>query len=188
MAKDVTENGNCGLTDRQIRFCHAYAETLHAGDAYAAAGYRCANRNSRDSSASKLLRNPKIRGYLCDVLRLNQVEVANAFAAIAFTPITELIRWDGSEILVRQTDQWSEEAKLAVRKFKAKPILNKQGELLGFQVEVEMYDRLQALDKLADKLKMFEAENLSADHQDNQVREDQASRLFSEITGTSLSP
>lgn len=148
-----------GLTDQQIIFCHEYAKCLSPGEAYDRAGYKCSNRNTRDSGASKLLRNPKVKAYLGEVLGLSSVSVVNVITAIAFTPITEVIRWDGQELTVRQTDFWSERAKLAVRKVKSTTrtrYLAESGDSeTTVEMEVEMYDRQVAIEKLAKLLKLY---------------------------------
>lgn len=72
------------LSELQRRFCEEYiARKGHATAAYEAAGYNAKNTNSIASSASTLLRNPKIQAY---IYKLRE-EVAQA----AIAPLTEIV-------------------------------------------------------------------------------------------------
>ncbi|MGL5880258.1 MAG: terminase small subunit, partial [Xenococcaceae cyanobacterium] len=71
-----------GLTDQQIRFCEEYAKTLHVGQSYENAGYKCNSRAARDASASTLLKHPNVQQYLAEVAGLSPVAVVSAVTAI----------------------------------------------------------------------------------------------------------
>lgn len=175
MAGRTTSKGSTSkLTDQQILFCQEYARSLNLASAYKAAGYKVNSDAAARAHGSRLVTNGNVQAYLKEVLNLDEVSVINAVTAIALTPITEVLSWDGRELIVKQTDHWSDRAKLAVKKIKYKSrkkvIESRDREvdpdaaiapietLVDSEIEIEMYDRLAALDKLMRKLKLFPKE------------------------------
>lgn len=142
-----------GLSDQELRFCHLYAFSLDRSLAYRMAGYT----NGRGGkSVEQLMALPRIREYIGTVARANPVEVTNAILALALTPITDIIAFDGREVKIKHTDFWSNGARLAVKKFQVKSIVSKDpetglSEVIGHDCSIELFDRLQALKMLAEK-------------------------------------
>lgn len=159
------------LTDQQILFCQEYARSLNLATAYKAAGYKVKSDAAARSHGSRLVTNGNIQAYLKEVLNLDEVSIVNALTAIALTPITEVVSWNGRELIVKQTDHWSDRAKLAVKKIKyksRKKVIESHDQecdpdasiapletLVDSEIEIEMYDRISALDKLMRKLKLY---------------------------------
>jgi phage terminase small subunit len=165
MAGRVLDQGrkphSSGLTDLQVRFCREYARSLNAGEAYEKAGYQVTTGTSARANGARLIANANIQAYLREIIDLDEVSVVNAVTAIALTPITEVIKWDGVYLHTKPTSEWSERAKLAVKKIKCKKKTrtNPKGDVeTETEVEVEMYDRGSALDKLMRKMRLYPQE------------------------------
>jgi len=146
------------LTDQQVLFCRLYAQTLNSEQSYIGAGYKARSSAVARAASSRLLTNANVQAYLKEVMALDEVSTLNAVTAIALCEITEILSWDGKELIVKQTDKWSDRAKLAVKKFKyrSKTTITESGDtFVDTEAEVEMYDRLNALDKLMRKMKLY---------------------------------
>lgn len=55
------------LNEQQERFCRAIVEGKSQRDAYLAAGYKPANENATDGSASRLLRSAKVQSRIAEL-------------------------------------------------------------------------------------------------------------------------
>jgi Terminase small subunit len=201
-AKMPTGGRETGLTDRELQFCRHYARCFKGAEAYSKAGYKPTTRSTQDVEAYRLLKKPKIQEYLGTLLDVDETTITTAVTAIAFTPITDILKWDGKELTVKQTELWSERAKLAVKKVTFKQTFDKDtGEVTSNYVAgIEMYDRLSALDKLMRMLSMFPAgqsiassdiESPTNEYEVNteyeRLNNSPAGRFFRDITGTQLS-
>jgi hypothetical protein len=193
-----------GLTEQQLSFCRHYARTFNAGDSYAKAGYKFRTPAIRDANAWRLVRDEKVQAYLAGILDVDETKIVSAVSAIALCPITEIIKWDGAELIVQQSDAWSERAKLAVKKITTKQTYDpKTGALSSSTTSVELNDRLSALDKLMRMLSMYPTGQTQDHHIDNPqgeigishatidedaaINSSPAGRFFRDITGVSLS-
>lgn len=145
---------NYGLTDLQLAFCHAYAACLNASQAYRRAGYKVKTDSVARGEASKLLAKPNIRAYLGEIASLNQVSVINEVALIAFANITDVCTFDADGVTVIESKKLSARGKAALKKVRHKTTTRTDPD--GFEtttteVEVELHDKLSALDKLIRK-------------------------------------
>lgn len=196
-----TGGEDTGLTDKQLQFCRHYARTFNAGESYQKAGYATSTSGSRDVMAYRLLRNPKVSAYLSHLIDIDETKIVAAVSAIALCPITEIVQWDGKELIVQQSDQWSERAKLAVKKVTTKQSFDpRSGALIGVTTSVEMHDRLSALDKLMRMLSMFPNGQMSIStgaevapegekgESAQHVNSSPAAQFFRSITGVDLNP
>ena len=108
------------LTIKQEKFCIEYAKSGNARQAYKSAGYQCKNDASVDASASQLLRNPKVKERLAELVE----EVKDASIADIKEmqeKLTEIIRQEAEEevIVVESKGDFMSEA----RKMKKKPAI-----------------------------------------------------------------
>lgn len=145
---------NYGLTDLQLAFCHAYAASLRAGQAYRKAGYKAKTDNTAYVEGSKLLSNPKIRAYLGEIASLSQVSVINEVALIAFASITDVCEFSADGVTVIESGKLNDRGKAALKKVKHKTTTRTDPdgfEITTTEVEVELHDKLSALDKLIRK-------------------------------------
>lgn len=122
---------NLALTVKQEKFCVEYAKLGNARQAYKNAGYQCKNESSYDSSASQLLRNPKVQERLAE---LAEEAKNNAIADIREMQemLSQMLRGEIEEeivVVVAQGDGFSKPKKI-----------NKQ---------IGIADRIKAIDKLA---------------------------------------
>jgi phage terminase small subunit len=157
MAK--TTSNHHGLTDQQVSFCHEYAKSLNATQAYKAAGYSAKNDAVARTCSSKLLTIANIRAYLDEILNLNEVSVVNEVVSIAFGSITDVIEWDENGITPIPSDRLSSRARSAIKSIKCKPtvIRDEEGQVIDTLMswEVTMHDKLGALEKLMKKLSLY---------------------------------
>lgn len=146
-----------GLTDLEYNFCWAYAKTLHLGNSVKEAGYKC-NDAASHVQGTRLLKKPKIRAYLNEIMDLSTVTVLNEVVQIAFANITDVMSINSNGVTVIPSQQWSDRAKAAVKtvKIRSRTTYDKEGNpTVTTETEVTMYDRLAALDKLMKKLGMY---------------------------------
>lgn len=141
------------LTDLQIRFCHEYVKDLNKTRAYIRAGYNVKSDNSAAAAASTLLRNHKIQAYLGEIADLSEVKIIAEVAAIALSKITDILEYDGTNINIKKSDQWSDRAKASVKSITVVRTLNKEG--VTTTTTVTMHDKLSALEKLMKKLRLY---------------------------------
>jgi hypothetical protein len=192
----TTTDTPAGLSHQQMAFCRAYAKSFNAAAAYKEAGYQVSKETSSASCASRLLTNANIQSYLAQILDVNEVQITGAVAAIAFTPITEVIRWDGAQVMVKQSDAWSDRAKLAVKKIKCKQYYDQEtGAVTSADIEVEMFDRLSALEKLMRRFGLAAAVDSSKveeqgndDGNSTNRAESPGAKYFRDLTGHALHP
>jgi phage terminase small subunit len=152
MAK--TQDKKHGLTDLELRFCNEYAYDFNGTQAVIRAGMRYASINSAAQRASELLRKPKIRAYLSELLNLDNVTVINEITRVAFAQITDVCTFDANGIRIKSATELSDRARSAIKSVK---VTERYDEAGGRSVttEVRMYDKLSALDKLMRKLRLY---------------------------------
>lgn len=168
MPARIKTNNTPGLTDLEQRFCFAYARSLNASQAVREAGYKVNSDNSASTQAARLLRKATVRAYLSELLNLSEVTVVNEVVKIAFATITDAVTWDANGVHLIPSDQLNERGKAAIKKVKVKTtrrIVSTQGDEPPAveeitETEVEMYDRLAALEKLMKKLSLYPKETL----------------------------
>jgi Terminase small subunit len=195
-AHTTTTDTPAGLSHQQMAFCRAYAKSFNATAAYKEAGYRVTSEGSASTCGARLLGNVEIQSYLAQILDVNEVQITGAVAAIAFTPITEVIRWDGAQVMVKQSDAWSDRAKLAVKKIKCKQYYDQEtGAVTSADIEVEMFDRLSALEKLMRRFGLAAAvdsskveESTNDDGNSINRAESPGAKYFRDLTGHALHP
>jgi phage terminase small subunit len=167
MAGRTTGNAH-GLTDQQVKFCHEYARLLNATQAYRNAGYRCKTDASTWTSSSQLLRNPKVRAYLGEILNLSEVSVIHQATSIALADITEVVAWDKEGLSPIPSDRLSVRARSAIKSIKCKPIVirDEDGQVIDTLMtwEITMHDKLAALEKLMRKLSLYPKTEAVTEH------------------------
>lgn len=145
------------LTEKQKAFCHEYIVDLNAAAAYKRAGYSV-KENAARAGASTLLTNPNIQ---VEIQRLQELRarrtditadrVLTAIGAIAFTPITNVIKVSGGKVVVSASDKWTPATKLAVESIRQ----SKDG------ITIKMHNKVDALGKLMQHLGMLSDLNIA---------------------------
>lgn len=154
MAKTILNSH--GLTDLQIRFCQEYVKDLNATKAYFRAGYAVKSEAAAASSASALIRNPKIRAYLGEVLSLSETSVISEIVKIAFANITDIVEFSDKSIAIKSSENLSDRAKSALQSISFTERYTEEGKVTT--VQVKMHDKLAALEKLMKRLRMYPKE------------------------------
>ena len=134
------------LTDKQRQFCFEYLQDFNATAAYQRAGYK-ASGVSAGRSASRLLKNVYIQGYLAELRERilgGQIasvrDVLGQIEAIAFARITDVCEFSGDSVTLKDSQGISQDAQTAIKQV-AK---SSQG------VWIAMHDKLTALRYLMD--------------------------------------
>ncbi len=105
------------LTEKQKRFCDYYIETCNATESYKRAGYSWGNDNVAGVEANKLLKNPKIRGYIDEFLGNMGIErVASAEEILEYW--TRVMRREEFDVTVVQEQ---------------KPVIGDDGKKKGYE-------------------------------------------------------
>jgi phage terminase small subunit len=161
VASKVGNNNEQGLTDLEERFCLEYVRDLNGGRAVIRAGYNVKDMNSASVQASRMLRKPKIREYLSDAFDLNEITIISEIIRIALSQLTDVVEFDGENIKVLPTKDWTERTKSAVKSIKVTrtTTARREGkatvETTVTSTEVTMHDKLSALDKLMKKFGLY---------------------------------
>jgi phage terminase small subunit len=154
-----------GLNDRQLLFCHEYAKSLNATDAYRRAGYACKTDSMARKGGALLVAKGNIRAYLREILNLNSVTVINEIVAIALANITDVCTWTQDEIKLIPSHSLSLRGKTAIKSIKVKKrttVSPDGAEETTIETEVVMHDKLSALEKLCKKLSLYPTETMAA--------------------------
>lgn len=145
------------LTKKQKNFCHEYLVDLNATLAYKRAGY-AGNDVTAANNGYKLLRNTEIQVKIqrLQELRAERTDITTdkvltAIGAIAFTPITQVLKVCGDDVEIISSDQWSPATKLAVESVRQ----SKDG------ITIKMHNKVDALGKLMQHLGMLSDLNVA---------------------------
>ena len=146
------------LTKKQEAFVYEYLLTFNATQAYLKAGYKAKNENTAAVAAHKLLRNPKIKKKISQLLEERRKKYAptventiKELTNIAFSDLFNLIEIDEyGNVKLRNITNLSESDRRAIHSltFDAKT----------GTIKIKMHDKLKALELLGKHLGMFEGE------------------------------
>jgi hypothetical protein len=89
-------------------------------------------------------------------------------AGAAMTSPTEIMRWDHSELVLKSSDELSEEALAAVKSIEMTESYTKSGEPMR-KVKVTLYDRMRAAELLS-KLMSLHVHDPDEEHKDSKKR------------------
>lgn len=151
------------LTDKQKRFVDEYLVDLNATAAARRAGYKDPNIGRQlitknNVSAEIQKRQAKLRGKL----EITQERVLEELAAIAFANGTDFATITHNGLVrLTPTDEVPEEKKKAVASIK-------EGQ---YGTEIKLHDKVRALELLGKHLGVFDANNGSANEQENNIFE-----------------
>jgi phage terminase small subunit len=145
-----------GLTDLQVKFCREYAKDLNATKAYLRAGYGAKTDASAAASSCALLRSPKIKAYLGEILSLSEVSVISEIAKIAFANLTDIVELKNNSLTFKDTSEISDRAKGALQSITVSERYTEEGKVCT--VQVKMHDKLAALEKLMKRLRLYPKE------------------------------
>lgn len=164
VALNMTDNP-FGLSARELRFCHEYFYTHmdNGTQAALAAGYA---QSSAHVIANGLLKRDKINNHLARMVTLNSDakqryeitadRIAREYAAIAFSHAV-----DYKEIMTSgDLSKLSYEQRAAIKSLK----LHRDDMGNITTLDIRLHDKMQALDKLGQSLKMWEPEKKGDTH------------------------
>ena len=145
------------LNVRQRRFVAEYLKDLNGAQAAIRAGYSPA---SAKHSACRLLKLPDVRAAVQEAMRLRaeqtgitQAQVVRALAAIAFADTADYQDVQGDALALRDSAQIGQEQRRAIQCYK-------QGK---FGPEIQLCDKMRALELLGKHLGMFEKQTETED-------------------------
>lgn len=167
------------LTDKQRIFCQRYIIHLNKYKAYREAGYSARGRSGR-SSACTLYKQPKVRAYVdflmderAERLKVDADDVVRELCSISFSAITDYMKWEGTTVTLRNSDQLTAEQASCVKSVRQKVLRD------GTKVmEFDLHGKQSALKMLGDHLGMFKKEK---EGQDELTPEDRAQRVIAAI-------
>ena len=152
------------LTNKQDAFAQHYA--LHGSpiEAYRAAGYsKAMSANSAAVEAQKLLKNGKvasriadlsarIRKWAEDAFDISAERLLRQYAAIALADMGQFADWKDGTVTVKDSNDLTVQQRQLITKVK-------QTRGNGGAIEIELADRMKALDALARHVGLFELDN-----------------------------
>ncbi|MGJ1211939.1 terminase small subunit [Sphingobacterium multivorum] len=145
------------LTDKQERFVKEYLIDLNATQAAIRAGYK----------NGEIGRQLITKNYVSEAIKNAQQEISkrtditidrvlNEYAKIAFSDVRNILTPDGG---LKDAFEWDDETAGAVASIKSFEVTTPEGEKLGTNREIKMYDKLRALDSIGKHLGFFETDN-----------------------------
>ncbi len=148
------------LTDKQERFVQEYLIDLNATQAAIRAGYseRTAGQIG-EQNLKKLEIQNAIHVAQQEISKRNDItidRVLNEYAKIAFSDVRNILTTDGG---LKDAFEWDDETAGAVASIKSFEVTSPEGEKLGTNREIKMYDKLRALDSIGKHLGFFETDN-----------------------------
>jgi phage terminase small subunit len=141
------------LTEKQKRFADEWLIDMNGTAAAIRAGY---SPKSAEVTASKLLRNSKVRAYIDQRMAehsrrtgVTQERIIRELARIAFLDPTQLVNMENAELL----DDASADDRAAIASVKVKTIPTQDGE--GVEREIRFADKIKALELLGKRFGMW---------------------------------
>lgn len=140
------------LSEREMRFVMEYLEDQNATRAYEAAGYPVTSYANSRNAASKLM----TKGYILDAisrekekimkeLHITKGRVLREIAKLAFTDMTEVVRWTESGTHYTNSDDLPKRVTGAIKEV-TETITNN-----GHTINFKMHDKAKALATLVER-------------------------------------
>ena len=153
------------LTPKQEKFALRYLECGDASEAYKCA-YSCSKMKKATITrkAFDVLHLPKVQAYLNENREAAQARtgitvdrVLREYGRVAFTNLPGIIHYGKGIMSLKDFENLTIEQKSCIKKFKViSRKMDVDGEMLEvLRVEVELHDKLRALDSIAKHLGMF---------------------------------
>lgn len=143
-----------GLTPKQQRFMQEYLIDCNATQAAIRAGY---SPRTAYSIGQENLRKPEIAAALraqmsrvAKKLEVSQERVIAELARVGFSDLREVARWDGDVVELRSSEEISHDAAAALQE------VSQHTTEAGAQVKVKLHSKIEALDKLAKHLNLYQ--------------------------------
>lgn len=158
-----------GLNDRQRKFCENLALGMTQTDAYIKAGYKVKNLKSAEASASALLSNPKISGYL-DTLRKKSEERTIWDRTRLIKYLCDVLEIDASDVINTETGALAtdEQGRLKVGRmitqFKVQERVNQSGDVWGVDKDAKFFSKEKAAEMLSKLMGWNEPEKAEVTH------------------------
>jgi len=148
------------MTEQRKRFCDRYFETLNGYQSAIYAGY---SELSARSQASQILDEDEIQEYLQKLREeysikhgVNKDRVIDEYRKIAFSDVRNVLTIDGG---LRSIDDLDDDTAAAISGIESFDEFTREGEKLGTNRKIKMYDKLRALEALGKHLGLFEKDN-----------------------------
>jgi phage terminase small subunit len=143
------------LTPKQRAFVEAYLVSGNATRAYQEAGYK-GNVNLAGVEGQRNLRKPKIqqalaarRAQLASAYDVTPERVTHELALIAFADMHQYATWGPAGVTLRDSEAIDAEARRVVGE------VSQRSTEAGGTIKFKLHSKLDALDKLAKKLKLY---------------------------------
>lgn len=147
------------LTDKQELFCQEYLIDLNATQAAIRAGY---SEKTAHSMGAENLTKPEIQQRVSELNKsrleatgISQKRVLEEYAKIAFFDIRNIYTEHGSLKQITELKDAEAGALSAVKTFE----VYADGQIIGENKEVKVFDKIRALDALGKHLGLFEKDN-----------------------------
>lgn len=143
-----------GLSDKEWRWVLEYLVDLNARQATLRCGFAKGNVKSATEIGSRFKRRlaANISAALAERSGITATAVVSELGAVAFSRITDFLKLENGRLVLTVSDlsELSEEAKAAIAKLRER--VNDDGSV---SIEVELHDKLGALDKLGKSIGLF---------------------------------
>ena len=148
------------LTDRQERFVQEYLVDLNATQAAIRAGY---SKKSAASTGNENLQKPEIQARISQAqhertkrTQITQDMVLQELAKVAFSNMRDVASWSDLGVSLRDSATLDDKTHGAVKKIKDRYTFGEDGEPMTRTVEIELHDKIKALEITGRHLGMWD--------------------------------
>lgn len=138
------------LNNKQLAFCREYIIDWNGKRAYMAA-YPDSSEKAAESSASTLLRNPKVKEYIDQIkdnleeqAGISKLRVLQEFVKIAFSNLDE---YNNTWVSRKEWDKIPDDAKAAIAEVQTDYIKGDTWDKT--QIKIKLYDKQKALENIS---------------------------------------
>ncbi len=153
--RNDTTNLPDGISEEHLMFCVYYVKSFNATKAYQKV-YGC-DYYSAAVSANRLLKNPKIQKCIKDMqskqlekVMLREDDVVQKYIDIAFSDTNDFVQIQNGQVVI--SDELDGTVVKSIKEGK-------------FGIEVQLYDRMKALEKLMDHLEKQKSRNMKEENE-----------------------
>ena len=134
---------------------------LNATQAAIRAGYSrdTANRIASENLSKLDIQEAiqKRKQEISEATGITAERVLNEYAKIAFSDVRNVLTVDGG---LKDTSEWDDVTAGSISSIKSMEVHNEEGEKIGTNREVKMYDKIRALEALGKHIGLFEKDNV----------------------------
>lgn len=159
------------MTQQRWRaFADEYVKTFNAYDAYVNCGAYKARDNGARVNAFRLMQKKQVIEYIQEAIddrnermHISQDRVIEEVANLAFSDLSKIAEWTDDAFMLKSSADLSQDELAIISELQIETI--EYGESTKVRKRVKLHNKLDALDKLARLMGMYQQEKLTVKHE-----------------------